>query len=175
MPNKSSGTVPAQTVRELGLPGRAVTALSRAGITAVDDLSGLTRAELAAIPGLGAGMVSAIRAVVPEPVGTLGRTVRLPAVRPAGPVPEADDEESPAAPSIPSFASLRDARRRTPVDLLLPPHPEVREPAAEPARPAAPRPVTPRPPEWADLWHLGLRVARWWLHQPVATVRRLLG
>ncbi|TFV48480.1 DNA-directed RNA polymerase subunit alpha C-terminal domain-containing protein [Blastococcus sp. TF02A_35] len=169
MPRKSSGTVPAQTVRELGLPGRAVTALTRAGITAVDDLASLTRAELTAIPGLGAGMVAAIRAVVPEPVGTLSPAERVRA-RP-------EEEESPDAPSIPSFASLRDARRRTPLDLLLPPPAEGPEPERAPA--AAPRtaplPPATRPPEWADLWHLGLRVARWWLHQPVRTVRRLLG
>ncbi|WP_147251521.1 DNA-directed RNA polymerase subunit alpha C-terminal domain-containing protein [Blastococcus sp. TBT05-19] len=160
MPRKSPGAVPAQTVRELDLPGRAVTALTRAGITAVEDLSSLTRAELAAVPGLGAGMVAAIRQVVPEPVGTITRSAA-----PRDP----DDEDSPAAPSIPSFASLRDTSRRSPIDLLVPQQLPLPEP--EPARTVAP----PRPPEWADLWHLGLRVARWWLQQPARTVRRLLG
>lgn len=168
MPRKSPGAEHVQTVRELGLPGRAVTALTRAGITAVEELSSLTRAELAAVPGLGAGMVTAIRQVVPEPVGTISRSAA-----PRNPA----DEESPAAPSIPSFASLRDTRRRSPIDLLvphqleLPQQPEAPEPAHRPT----PRPAAPRPPEWADLWNLGLHVARWWLHQPVRTVRRLLG
>jgi hypothetical protein len=203
MPRKSSGTEPVQTVHELGLPGRAVSALTRAGITAVDDLSALTRAELAAVPGLGAGMVAAIRAVVPEPVGTLPESSR--AAR------RGEDQESPSAPSIPSFASLRDQRRRTPIDLLvprqleLPEHPDFPEPAEvavpadvpEPAEVAVPaaepqaaRPSVPHtpptctptthtptacPPEWADLWNLGLHLARWWVRSPIRTVRRLLG
>ncbi|MCA0145313.1 helix-hairpin-helix domain-containing protein [Blastococcus sp. LR1] len=185
MPRKSSGTEHVQTVHELGLPGRAVSALTRAGITAVDDLAALTRAELAAVPGLGAGMVAAIRAVVPEPVGTLP-----PASRAARRV---EDQESPMAPSIPSFASLRDQRRRSPIDLLVPRQlelpeqpeqpevperveiPEPVEPTASAPEPAAVRPPTTRPPEWADLWNLGLHLARWWVHSPIRTVRRLLG
>jgi hypothetical protein len=67
------------------------------------------------------------------------------------------DDESSSSPVMPSFASLRDPRRRTAVDLLVP-----AAPAAEAVRPSpAPRPTgAPRPPEWADLWHLGVHVAR---------------
>jgi hypothetical protein len=54
-------------------------------------------------------------------------------------------------PTIPSLASLRDPRHRTAVDLLVPA-------AAPPADP--PRPTAARPPEWGDLWLLGLHVAR---------------
>ena len=103
-------------------------------------------------------------------------------------VPAPEDQESRTAPSIPSFASLRDTRRRSPVDLLLsredavvePPPPSPRPPAprldvaVEPA-PPSPRPQATRPPEWADLWYLGLRVARWCMRQPLTTARRLLG
>ena len=81
-----------------------------------------------------------------------------------------DDEESPLAPSIPSFASLRGGRRPSPADLLVP-----RQPATvQPVR-LSPRPEVARPPEWADLWHLGLRVVRWCVQQPIATMRRLIG
>jgi hypothetical protein len=81
-----------------------------------------------------------------------------------------DDEESPLGPSIPSFASLRDGRRRSPADLLVP-----RQPAAVPPLPPSPHPRSASPPEWADLWHLGFRVARWCLLQPITTMRRLIG
>jgi DNA-directed RNA polymerase alpha subunit len=40
------------TIRDLGLPGRAVSALTRAGVTTVEELSALTRRELAAVDGL---------------------------------------------------------------------------------------------------------------------------
>ncbi|MGY1605285.1 hypothetical protein [Geodermatophilus sp. SYSU D00815] len=102
-------------------------------------------------------------------------------------MPTGNETESPAAPPIPSFASLRDPRRRTPVDVLVP----AREPDPEPApAPVAPtRPATrpaPRPAEWADLLHLGVRVARasaavpgrllgWTAAAPGRCVRRLLG
>jgi hypothetical protein len=69
-----------------------------------------------------------------------------------------DDDQSAAAPTIPSFASLRGGPRRSPADALLYP---------------APSPT--RPPEWADLWLLGLQVARWCMQQPIRTVRRLIG
>ena len=64
------------------------------------------------------------------------------------------DDESPSPPVMPSFASLRDPRRRTAVDLLVP--------AAPAATTAAPRPSgrAPRPPEWSDLWLLGRHVTR---------------
>jgi hypothetical protein len=82
----------------------------------------------------------------------------------------ADDEESALAPSIPSFASLRGGRRRSPADLLVSLQPVDVEPFSRVRRPAA-----ARPPEWSDLWHLGLRVARWCVQQPITTVRRLVG
>jgi hypothetical protein len=81
-----------------------------------------------------------------------------------------DDEESPRAPSIPSFASLRGGPRRSAADVLVP-----RQPATVQPVPLSPRPEAPRPAEWGDLWHLGLRVARWCVQQPIATVRRLIG
>jgi hypothetical protein len=81
-----------------------------------------------------------------------------------------DDEESALAPSMPSFASLRGGRRRSPADLLV----SLQPVAVEPVLPAR-RPGAARPPEWADLWHLGLRVARWCVQQPITTVRRLVG
>lgn len=92
----------------------------------------------------------------------------------------ADDEESPAAPPIPSFASLRAPRRtHAALDVLVPPAAD--EPAAEaPAvqapvvdrrvRPAA-SPPAPRPAEWPDLLHFGVRVATTALRR----LRRLLG
>jgi hypothetical protein len=61
------------------------------------------------------------------------------------------DDESPSPPVMPSFASLRDPRRRTAVDLLVP-----ATPPPPPARPSS----APRPPEWSDLWLLGRHVAR---------------
>jgi hypothetical protein len=89
----------------------------------------------------------------------------------------ARDGESPVAPEVPSFASLRDPRRRTAVDLLVP---DVL-PAATP-----PRGPAPRPPDYADLVRLGVhvaravaavpvRVARWSVREPVRFARRLLG
>jgi hypothetical protein len=64
-----------------------------------------------------------------------------------------DDSEGPASPEVPSFASLRNPRRRTAVDLLMPDAPP--EPAVA-ARPAA----GPRPAEWSDLWLLGRHATR---------------
>ena len=81
-----------------------------------------------------------------------------------------DDEESPLAPSIPSFASLRGGPRQSAADLLVP-----RQPATVQPVPLSPRPEVARPPEWADLWRLGLRVARWCAQQPITAVRRLTG
>ena len=146
MPTTSRGTAPGGTVSDLGLPARAVTALTRAGITTTAQLAALTRAELMTVDGLGPGSVAAIRRVVPEPPG------RLPAERIPSPEPAPDDEESPHAPRIPSFESLRDPRRRTTVDLIVPATP----PPAEP--PAPPAPSAPRPPDYADLWRLSVRV-----------------
>jgi hypothetical protein len=98
--------------------------------------------------------------------------------------PGADEEESPAAPAIPSFESLRAPRRRTAVDLLVPgaPQPDSDPPAPDPS-PARPAPAGgPRPAEYADLLRLGgrvvravagvpVRVAGW----PVRCVRRRFG
>jgi Bacterial RNA polymerase, alpha chain C terminal domain len=188
MPIESPGGVPAGTIRDLGLPGRAVTALLRAGVSTTEDLALLTRRELAAIDGLGAGMVAAIRNVVPEPVTRVPRAtpseaeVHTEAV--AAGIEPADDE-APAPPPIPSFESLRAPRRRTTVDLIIPATP----PPAEPAPAADPRPAAasgPRPAEYADLLRLcarGVRAAAgvpvrlaWWsLRAPVKGLRRLLG
>ena len=64
------------------------------------------------------------------------------------------DDESPSPPVMPSFASLRDPRRRTAVDLLVPTAPAAA--TARASRPAAAQ----RPPEWSDLWLLGRHVTR---------------
>jgi len=166
-------TAPGGTVSELGLPARAVTALTRAGITTTAQLAALTRAELVAVNGLGPGTVAAIRRVVPEPPG------RLPAAPAPAPAPppalREEDQESPAAPAIPSFESLRSPRRRSTVDLIVPATPP----------PADPTPAAPRPPEYADLWRLGVRVGSaiatlpvrltlYAVREPVRRVRRLL-
>jgi hypothetical protein len=199
MPTSSPGTAPAGAIEALGLPTRAVTALARAGITDAAALAALTRRELTAVPGLGPGLVAAIRRVVPEPPAVLPGT----AVPGDGPAPAAsapDDETGPAAPEIPSFASLRDPRRRTALDLLVPvaePDPAAAsEPEPAPAAPAAagpppgpaPRPAAtaPRPAEYADLLGFGFRLARaavtvpgrvalWSVRAQVDLVRRLLG
>jgi hypothetical protein len=186
MPIRSPGDVPGRTVRDLGLPGRAVAALTRAGIASVEDLAVLTRRDLAAINGLGTGMIAAIRRVVPEPPANVRPSAGSPDAaleeqrRPmADPAPGAAEEESPTAPSIPSFASLRAPRRRTPVDLLMPEDPPA---PAEPAVDrAAPAPV-PRPPDYSDLLRLVRaaavvpgRVALWSVQEPVRCLRRLLG
>ena len=81
-----------------------------------------------------------------------------------------DDEESPLAPSIPSFASLRGGRRGSPADLLMSGQPVTGRPV-----PPSSRPEAARPPEWVDLWHLGLRVVRWCVQQPITAVRRRIG
>jgi hypothetical protein len=187
MPIRSRGDVPARTIRELGLPERAVTALTRAGVTSIEDLAVLTRRDLAAIPGLGPGMIAAIRLVVPEPLASVARSGRSPdadqeqlAFPAIDPEPEPAEEESPAAPMIPSFDSLRAPRRRTAVDLLMPEPPPV-----PPATGPAPAGVS-RPPEYADLLRLGVRVVRavagvpgrvalWSVREPVRCLRRLLG
>ena len=159
MPTTSPGTTPGRTVRDLGLPARAVTALTRAGITTTEQLAGLTRADLVAINGLGPGTVAAIRAVVPEPPG------RTPAGREERPTAlEPDDEESPTAPAIPSFESLRSTRRRTTVDLIVPATPP----------PADPTPTAPRPPDYADLYRLGVRVGTAVVTLPVRLALRVV-
>ena len=97
-------------------------------------------------------------------------------------VRDTDEEESPAAPAIPSFASLRAPRGRPAIDLLVPGGGPVPPPAA-PATPVAP---APRPAEYADLLRFGVRVARvvagmplrvagWAVREPVHCLRRLLG
>jgi hypothetical protein len=104
-----------------------------------------------------------------------------------------DEDESPAAPPIPSFASLRAPRRtHAALDVLLPPAaqeppvtaptpPEVADAATgSPTRPTAP--TAPRPAEWPDLLWFGVRVASAALRlpgvlvrEPVRRLRQLLG
>src|SRR3712207_2127296 len=127
MPTRSPGDAQAATIQTLGLPERAVTALTRAGVTTVEDLAVLTRRDLVAIEGLGPGLIAAIRLVVPEPPATLPRSAAAPE---AGhgelPFPATDSESgpgeegAPAAPEVPSFDSLRAPRRRTAIDVLVP-------------------------------------------------------
>jgi hypothetical protein len=182
MPNRSPGDVSARTIQDLGLPGRAVAALTRAGVTSVEDLAMLTRRELAAVPGVGPGMIAAIRLIVPEPPTSLARSAGSPDAdagnRPF-PDPDPAEEESPTAPTMPSFDSLRTPKRRSAVDLLVPEQPPTPSPPAD-----APA-VAPRPAEYADLLRLGLRivraaagvpprVARWAIREQAHCLRRLL-
>jgi hypothetical protein len=71
-----------------------------------------------------------------------------------------DDQGSdvPATPAIPSFASLRGPQRRSPVDVLVP---------AQQA--------PPRPPEWSDLWLLGVHAAGSLVAVPGRLLRWLAG
>ena len=99
------------------------------------------------------------------------------------------ETDSPAAPTIPSFDSLRGPRRRSAVDVLMPePSPERPElpELPEPPEPGPARTSGPRPAEYADLVRLGLRaahamagvplrVAGWAVRGPANCVRRLLG
>jgi hypothetical protein len=78
-----------------------------------------------------------------------------------------DDHQGPASPEMPSFASLRDPRRRTAVDLLVP--------VAPPEQPRRPAATPPRPPEWPDLWLLAVATARAALALPTSLLRRLTG
>lgn len=163
MPNSSPGNGSAWTLGDLGLPARAVTALARAGVSSIDDLAALSRRDLAAINGLGPGMIAAIRLVVPEP-----------------------EAESPAAAEIPSFDSLRAVQRHTAVDVLVPGLPPAR-PAADPVAAPTPAPAPrPRPAEYGDLLRLGARLARaaaavpvrlvrWSVREPARCLRRLAG
>ena len=81
---------------------------------------------------------------------------------------DAPQDDGPQAPPVPSFDSLRDPRRRSALDLLMPPPatPEPAEPAATPA---------PRPPDYGDLLRLAVHLARWTAGLPVRGLRRLLG
>ncbi len=84
-------------------------------------------------------------------------------------VPSRDpDPSAESGTAIPSFGSLRDPRRRSAIDLLIPAEPP-------PAPPAPPAPAPPRPPEWIDLLHLGVHVSRAVVALPLRVVRRLLG
>ncbi len=79
-----------------------------------------------------------------------------------------DDSGGPASPEVPSFASLRNPRRRTAVDLLMP--------DAPPEPPPAPRAAAaPRPAEWSDLWLLGRHVTRSLVGWQLRLLRRVLG
>ena len=81
---------------------------------------------------------------------------------------DAPQDDGPKAPPVPSFDSLRDPRRRSALDLLMPP-PEPPEPAEPVAAPA------PRPPDYGDLLRLAVHLARWTAGLPVRGLRRLLG
>jgi hypothetical protein len=87
------------------------------------------------------------------------------------------EDDGPVAPPIPSFESLRAPRRRSAIDLLLPPPAApvetpveataeesagtpVQAPAQASAAPSstAPSSTAPRPAEWGDLVAFGARV-----------------
>jgi hypothetical protein len=78
-----------------------------------------------------------------------------------------DEPPGPAAPTIPSFASLRSTARHSAVDLLVagpgPAAPADTGDAAPPSAPAAPGRAggpAPRPAEYGDLLRFGLRAVR---------------
>jgi hypothetical protein len=184
------GNVPA-TVAHLGLPGRAVTALARAGITRVDDLAVLSRRDLVAITGLGPGMIAAIRLVVPEPPTGLApgdapdADREEPGAAVVEPEPDQADEERPDAPAIPSFAALRSTRRGTALDVLVPGPPPPSAPPPVPAATGRAPAGAPRAAEYADLLRLAGRVVRaldgvparmalWSIREPVRFLGRLL-
>jgi hypothetical protein len=161
-------------------------------VTGIDDLAVLSRRELAAISGLGPGTIAAIRVVVPEPPTSVVRSGTSPDVGPADlahpamdPAAGAAEQESPDAPMIPSFDSLRAAHRRTAVEVLVPGPPAAPSTAA-PASGGVPSGGAPRPADYADLLRLGVRVvgavagvprrvARWAVREPVRCLGRLLG
>ncbi|WP_409331323.1 hypothetical protein [Trujillonella humicola] len=77
-------------------------------------------------------------------------------------------DDAPAAPPVPSFASLRSVQRRSAIDLLVPPAEpsalvdpvapvELGEPARSVPRVAGPA-TGPRPAQWGDLLRLGARL-----------------
>ena len=186
MPTRSFQDLPAGPIRDLRLPGRAVTALTRAGVRRTEQLAVLTRQDLAAIDGLGPGMIAAIRLVVPEPPASGRRSGAPLQIEHPEPASAADDpgpapaEEFQAPPAIPSFASLRAPQRRTALDLLMPGSPP--EPSGTDPVPTA----GPRPAEYADLLALGVhvlraavavpvRLVRWSVRAPGHSLRRLLG
>ncbi|WP_147251940.1 hypothetical protein [Blastococcus sp. TF02-09] len=95
-----------------------------------------------------------------------------------------DEDESPAAPPIPSFASLRAPRRtHAALDVLLPQaQPEQPLPPVPPPVQDTPPVVAPRPAEWADLLRFSVRMASAALclpgalvREPARRLRRLLG
>ena len=107
-----------------------------------------------------------------------------PAVSTTGRGRGTDEDESPAAPPIPSFASLRAPRRtHAALDVLLPPaQPEQPLPPVPPPVRETPPVAAPRPAEWADLLSFSVRVASVALRLPGVLVReparrllRLLG
>jgi hypothetical protein len=81
---------------------------------------------------------------------------------------DATQDDGPQSPPVPSFDSLRDPRRRSPLDLLVPP-------TAPPEPVAAVAAPTPRPPDYGDLLRLAVHLARWTAGIPVRGLRRLLG
>ncbi|MGY1711995.1 hypothetical protein ACI8AC_21055 [Geodermatophilus sp. SYSU D00758] len=201
MPPSPPREATADTVRDLGLPTRTVSALTRAGVTRTEQLAALTRRELAAIDGIGPGAIAAIRTVVPEPPGRLAGPGSRPAPLPGMPGgPDADEgpsdpaeDDGPASPAIPSFASLRGSWRPA-VDALVggpapappaeerragepdpqepgPQQPGPREPRVQGPGPREPRPQASRPPEYADLVVLGVRLVQVAATVPVRLVR----
>jgi hypothetical protein len=113
-----------------------------------------------------------------------------PAVSTTGRGRGTDERESPLAPPIPSFASLRAPRRSSPaMDLLAPPPvpaerplPPVPPAVQEVPAPAASPAPAPRPAEWPDLLWFSVRMATAALRlpgvlvrEPARRLRRLLG
>jgi hypothetical protein len=96
-----------------------------------------------------------------------------------------DERESPLAPPIPSFASLRAQRRSSPAMDVLAPPPVPAESPLPPVPPPVqelPAPAAPRPAEWPDLLRFGrcvasaaLRLPGVLVREPARRLRRLLG
>lgn len=88
------------------------------------------------------------------------------------------EDDAPVAPPVPSFDTLRSPRRRSAIDLLVPPAEptalvdpvapvDVGGPVRSTSRPAA---AAPRPAEWSDLLRLAGRLGE----RLTARVRGLL-
>jgi hypothetical protein len=85
--------------------------------------------------------------------------------RESGPI----EDDAPASPPIPSFASLRSSQRRSALDLFVPPAEQALPPPEQPPVSPEPEPKPepeaepasrPRPAEWGDLLLLGAHLTR---------------
>lgn len=145
---------------------------------------------MAAGPSRGGTSVGTVRRRSTAAAVTTEPDLEEPAVSSTGRGRGSDEDESPAAPPIPSFASLRAPRRtHAALDVLLAPaQPQQPLPPVPPPVQEAPPVVAPatsarpRPAEWPDLLWFSVRVASAAFRLPGVLVReparrllRLLG